>query len=579
MHDAVMSRGAVVARLAPGVAPAAADAELDTLERRLDVTAPGRYRPIGMQVTPLRSEVVGVVGRSLWLLFAAVGLVLAAACANVANLFLARTVARTQEVVTRAALGAGPGRLVRQFLCESLLVTLAAGVAGALVAWWGVDVLARLGADRIPRAHEIALDWRAFVFLFTVCLVCAVAVGLLPAVVAANADIRGVTQEAGVRSTGSSRHSRIRDGLVVAEVALAFVLACGVAGVIRELIALGRMTPGVITENVVTLHLTPRAPDRDYFAIEERVRQIPGVAGAGFIQMVPLQNWGWLGDLNIKGRPREERPQVELRTVTPGYFAALGIPVRGRVVTAADAGDARAIMVNETFARRYLHGEDPLRRETDRGPIVGVAGDVYQERLDVPVVPEIYQIVSSDAGIASDLGMTLVVRGSGAIEPLIPALRAAVREINPVVAIFNVRTMAEVVDDSLWELNLYRWAVGLFAALALVLAAIGLYGVMAYSVSSRTREFAVRLALGADPGRVARLVVGRGGRLALLGVAAGVVAAFTIVAAVRTLPASLRPDPVTLAVAAALLVGIALLASLVPARRVTRVSPSTALRG
>ncbi len=578
MSETAPSRGTVVARLGPGVTAAAADAELDTLEQRLDLTTPGRYRPIGMQVTPLQSEVLGVVQRSLWLLFVAVGLVLGAACANVANLLLARTVSRTQEVVTRAALGAGPGRLVRQFLCESLVLSLAAGVIGAAVAWWGVGVLVTAGAARIPRAHEIALDWRAFAFLLGTCVAVAVAVGLLPAMIASRADVRSVTQEAGGRATVSSRYGRVRDGLVVAEVALAFVLACGVAGVMRELHQLGRTDPGIITDNVVSLHLTPRAPDGDYFAIEERVRQIPGVVAAGFIQMVPLQNWGWIGDMNITGRPRDDRPQVELRTVTPGYFAALGIPVRGRLVTDADVGDARAILVNETFVRRQFAGEDPLMRATDRGPIVGVVGDVPQERLDVPVVPEIYQVVSSDAGIASDLGMSLIVRSSGAIEPMIPAVRAAVREINPVVAIFNVKTMNQVVADSLWELHLYRWAVGLFAALALVLAAIGLYGVLSYSVSSRMREFAVRLALGAAPARVARLVLRRGASLVGWGLAAGAMASLAIVATVRAVPDSLRPDPLTMAATAALLATVALLACLVPALRVTRVSPSAALR-
>ena len=267
----------------------------------------------------------------------------------------------------------------------------------------------------------------------------------------------------------------------------------------------------MITSNVITLHLTPRVPDHDYFAIEERVAALPGVRAAGFIQMVPLQNWDWLGDLHITGTPRENRPTVELRTVTPGYFKALGIPVRGRVVTEADAlGKAPAILINEALARAHFGDGDPIGRETDRGTIVGVVGDVRQAGLDRPAVPEIYQAVNRDAGIAADLGLSLIVSTSGSPEAIVNAVRATVREVNPVLAIFNVKTMDQVVSDSLWELNLYRWLIGLFAVLALVLATIGLYGVILYGVSARSREFAVRLALGSDPAGLARLVLFRG---------------------------------------------------------------------
>ena len=344
----------------------------------------------GVEITPLAEEVLGAVHRSLWLLFGAVALVLAAACANVANLLLARTTARAQEIVTRGALGAGPLRLVRQFLAESLLLSLAGGAAGVALAFWGVDLLIRVGSAKIPRAHEVALDWQAFLFLLLVCVVTAVLFGLAPALAASQADVQSIARESGGRTTVSRRYVALRDALVVAEVALAFVLALGAAGVMRELRALERTNSGMITRNVITLHMTPRVPDHDYYAIEERVAALPGVRAAGLIQMLPLQNWGWTGDFHVGGRPANERPPTELRTVTPGYFKALGIPVRGRPVAEADAlGSARAVMINEALARAHFRNEDPIGRELDRGLIVGIAGDVRQARLDRPAVPEI----------------------------------------------------------------------------------------------------------------------------------------------------------------------------------------------
>ena len=572
--------GSVTARMRAGVTIGAAASELDAIEKRLDVTAPGPYRAVGVKLVPLADEVLGAVHKSLWLLFGAVGLVLAAACANVANLLLSRTTGRAHEVVTRAALGASPRRLISQFLIESLLLGLTGGAVGILVAHWTLNFLVTVGAARIPRAHEIALDWVAFAFLLTICLVVAALFGLAPAILASRTRAHDITKVSGGRSTSSATFSRIRDGLVIAEVALAFVLALGVAGVMRELSRLERTDTGMVTDRVITLHMTPRIPDVDYFAIEARVLQLPGVKAAGFIQMVPLQNWGWFGDFHITGRPREERPRIELRSVTPGYFSALGVPIRrGRNVTPGDTLDEPGvILVNETLARIHFPAENPVGRATDRGMIAGIVGDVRQSGLDRPVVPEIYQIVSRNGGISSDIGMSLVVRTEGPPEAIVPAVRAAAREVNPIVAVFNIKTMAQVIEDSLWELNLYRWLVGLFAALALLLAAIGLYGVISYSVTSRTREFAVRLALGSDPAGVARLVLSGGLRLAAAGLVCGLACALAFVPLLRRLSSLFAPDVATCAAIVALLLAIALLACLVPALRVARVNPATALR-
>jgi putative ABC transport system permease protein len=576
-------RASVVARLRPDVALATANAELSTIARRIEEQYRGTAIRVGVRLVPLAEVVLGRVSRSLWLLFAAVGLVLATACANVANLMLARMSVRTREVVTRAALGASPRRLARQFLAESLIVSLAGGLFGVAIARWGSDLLVALGSTLIPRAHEIALDWRAFMFLLAVCLVTAVLFGLAPALAASRVDVQTVTKEAGGHSTPGGTFGRLRDILVIVEVALAFVLALGAAMVVREVTRLRNVDTGMQISRVLTLHVTPRATAADYYAIEARVAQLPGVTGAGFTQLVPLQNWGWEADFSIRGRPREdasERRVAGLKYVTPGYFRALGIPIRqGRSFTDGDTTEApRVILVNDALARRYLRNMDPVGVELDRGTIVGVVGDVRQVGLDRPADPEIYYPAAQNVTMAPDIGMSLIVHTSGRPEALATLVRSTVREVNPNLAIFNVKTMDEVLSDSLWELNLYLWLVGLFAALALVLAAIGLYGVVSFSVTSRMREFAVRLALGASPGDVARLVLARGARLAGAGLAGGVLGAMALAPFVQKLPIGVSGGPIIFLSISAGLLAIGALACLTPAIRVARVNPATALR-
>jgi putative ABC transport system permease protein len=491
---------------------------------------------------------------------------------------------RAREVVTRAALGAGRLRIARQFLTESLLLSLAGGLAGAAIARWGTEVLAVVVGSRIPRADETALDWQAFAFLLFVAIAAASLFGLAPALAAARMDLNGVTKESGGHATMGRRFKYLRDGLVVLEVAIAFVLAIGAALVIREIVRLENVDTGMITENVVALHLTPRVPAGDYEAIEARVSRIPGVVGAGCIQMVPLQNWGWEGSFEIRGRPEPAgRRTTELRYVTPGYFRAMGIALRGgREFSAADSADApRVVIVNEVLARRYFPGEDPVGKVLDRGTIAGVIGDVRNIALDREAVPEIYYPVAQNVAMTSDLGMSLIVRTERPPESLIRAIRSAVLEVNPRLAIFNVRTMSEVVADSLWDLHLYRWLIGLFAILALVLAAIGLHGVISFVASARTREFAIRMALGSGQAAVARLVVNRGIWLSAIGLgfgAAGTAAALTLTASLRALRVGSMPDAATFSVTAILVLLVAAVACAVPALRAATVDPVAALR-
>ena len=573
----------VVGRLRADVSFAAAEAELATMAGLLEQRYPDTNGGVGFRVAPLADAVVGPLRGSLWMLFAAAGLVLVAACANVANLLLARTAVRARELATRGALGASRLRLARQLLSESLILALAGGLAALVVAGVGIDLVVVVGGPKIPRAHEVGLDWHAFAFLLLACVTAGLLFGLGPALAGGRSDARHVAGGSGVRATMGRGYRRLRDGLVATEVALAFVLSFGAAIVVREAVRLRGVDPGMATENVLSLHVTPRSTAGDYYAIERRVRRLPGVRAAGFTQLVPLQNWGWEAFFSIDGRPEEETGEpatAGLRYVTPGYFDALRIPVvRGRGFTDGDDPEGPpVIVVNEALVRRYFPGEDPVGRETDRGTIVGVVGDVRGVSLDRPPVPELYYPAAQNVTMASDIGMSLLVRADADPTPLIDAVRSVVREVNPALAVFDVRTMDRVLADSLWEMTLYRWLVGAFAALVVVLAVIGLYGLTSYAVTSGVGELAVRLALGSGPSGVARRVLGRGARLAVTGLAAGVVATLALAPWAESFPFAVRADASTYAAVAVALLGVALLACVPPAIRVSGLSPARALR-
>ena len=585
--------GSVTGRLKAGVPLSAAESELKSIARRIEEEFPEANRGRSVYLEPLAEAVVApTIRRVLFLLFGAVGLLLALACANVANLSLARMSVRAKEVAVRAALGAGRGRLVRQLVTESLVLSLAGGVVGLLIAGLGTVQLIQAAATHIPRAHEVAADWRVFAFLLSICTVTGVALGVAPAIGAARGDARktqSALQQTNSRTTMSAGQRRVRDGLVVAEVAMAFVLAIGAAMLIRELVRLRNTDPGMQTANVLTLHLgrrmTPQTDVLQFYEIARRSRELPGVRAAGFTQMLPLQNWGWTSnssDFVVRGRPPVTPVfPIQLRYVTPGYFEALGIPiVKGRGFTDRDEqGATPVILINETLARRYFGDDDPTGQVTTRGAIAGVVRDVRQQHLDRPSVPELYYPVAQNWSQLSDLGMTLVVASRERPEALTGPVRAIVREVNPDLAIFNVRTMDRVVDDSLSDFTLYLSLIAGFAGLALVLALTGTYGVIAYLASARTKEFAIRSALGADAGRVMRLVLGRGVVLTGLGLATGLAAALIAAPLVNGLPVTVRPPGVTtVGPVAAFIALVAIAACLVPALRAARVSPMVALR-
>jgi predicted permease len=574
-------RSSVIARVKSGVPYEAAEADLRLIARRVEEEAnAGTPYRVGVRLAAFADEVTAPVRASLWMLFAAVGLVLLATCANVANLLLARMSARSREVLIRSALGAGRFRLARQFLAESLMLSLASGLLGVLVARGTLSLLLALGSARIPRAHEVSLDWRAFAFLLVACTGTALLFGLAPSITAARMNVASALRDAGSAVTTGRSQGRIRDGLVIAEVALAFVLGIGAAMLMREVARLRDIDSGMDTANVLTLHLTPRAAPEDYVAIDDRVGRLPGVDAAGFTQLVPLQNWGWDAEFSIEGRPDDERRVVGLRYVTPGYFRALGIPlVNGRMFGERDHAEApMALLINEAAARRFFPGEDPVGVVLDRGTIVGVVGDVRQVGLDRPADADLYYAVPQNVTMASDIGMTLLVRTAPGTAPLIEPIRAAVREVNPGLALSNIRTMDRVLADSMSDISLYRWLIGMFAALALGLALIGLYGVISFSVSSRMREIAVRRALGSDALRLARLVFARGARLCGAGIAAGIGIALLTTPALSRLSVRAGGDASTYAAVVLILLALTITACLLPAARAAAVDPATVLR-
>ena len=546
----------------------------------------------GVYLVPLSEAVVGPgVRRPLVLLFVAVGLVLVLACVNLTTLSLVRMTLRSREVSIRAALGAAPSRLLGQFLTESLLLSVAGGLIGFAVAWWSTNRLMLVVRAYLPRAQEADLDFRVFVFLFAVCVIAGFAFGLAPAIVATRANPRAALQESAGRATAGVGSVRLRDGLVVAEVALAFVLAVAASLLIRELVRLRSTDTGMAAKNVVTFHLGRRTtPDRDvrqFYEIESRVRALPAVRAAGLTQLLPLQNWGWTSnstDFVVRGRPPSQPTPfpIELRYVTPGYFEALGIQIqRGRSFTANDDRAAPpVIMINQALARRSFGNEDPIGKETTRGTVIGVVNDVRQINLDQLASPEVYYPVAQNWTQVNELGMTLVVRTHGTPEAVIDAVRAVVRQVDPNKAIFNVRTMDHVFADSLSEFTLYLWLMSLFAAIALLIALSGTYGVISHVAMSRMREFAIRIALGADGLRVTRLMFAKAVGLAALGIAAGVAVAMVATPLLENLPVTVRPPDWRIMVpVAALVLSSAIAASLVPARRAARADPMTMMRG
>jgi predicted permease len=587
---------AVHGRLKPGVSLEQATAQLVQVAARIEKTYPDDQAGRSVKVVPLRESIVGRTRPALLILLGAVFLVLLIACANVANLLLARAAVRQREVAVRLALGAGRSRLVRQFLVESLVLAMAGALLGLLLAFWGMKALAPLVQVALPISGGIQLDGRVFLFLFAVAGFSGIAFGLVPALQAARGDVRETLVDGGSgRTTAGGRQQRFRSGLVVAEIALSLVLLVGAGLLLRGFLKVSGTQPGFVSQGVLTGHLSVptaggEAVPRFYRPLLERVRALPGVRSAALITMLPIQDAYANSSYTIVGRPvppLPQQPMAEMRMASPGFFAALGIPMlRGRDFEEREGekGITTAV-VNEVLARKEFPGEDPIGRKIHTNgmdlEIVGVIGAIHQAGLDVAPLAEIYFPYAGGRGDYAEMlsDVALVVKTSGAPGALAADLRRTVRAVDPGVPLHKVLTMDEVISDSLASRRLYLWLLALFAGIALTLSAAGLYGVISYLVAQRTREIGMRMALGAQTRDVIRLVMSQGSRLTAIGIAVGVVAAFAFTRWLESLLDGVSArDPITFLVIAGLLALVALLATFIPASRAARVNPILAIR-
>jgi putative ABC transport system permease protein len=594
------SRGAhfltVNARLKPGVSLEQATAQLKQVAARIEKTFPDEQTGRSVKVTPLRESIVGKRRPALMILLGAVFLVLLIACANVANLLLARAAVRQREVAVRLALGAGRARLIRQFLVESLVLALAGAFLGLLLAFVGMKALTPLVQVALPVAGGIPLDGRVFLFLLGVAVFSGIAFGLVPALQAARGDVRETLVDGGSgRTTAGGRQQRFRSGLVIAEIALSLVLLVGAGLLLRGFLKVSGTEPGFVSKGVITGHLSVPAVKgetvpRFFRPLLERVRSLPGVRSAALISMLPVQEAYTNASYTVVGRPEpplNQQPMAEMRVVSPGFFATLGIPVlRGRDFQERE-GEQKitTAVVNEVLTRKQFPGEDPIGRRIHMSgmdlEIVGVIGAIHQAGLDVEPLEEVYLPYAGIRDEYADIlsNVALVVKTNGAPGALTGDLRRTVHAADPGVPLHQVQTMDEVVSESLASRRLNLWLLAIFAGIALALSAAGLYGVISYLVAQRTREIGMRMALGAQARDVIALVMRQGSRLTALGILVGVIGAFALTRWLESMLDGVSArDPITFLSITGLLALVALLATFIPASRAARVNPILAIR-
>jgi putative ABC transport system permease protein len=595
----------VLARLKPGVDVEQARQDLAGVARALETEYPESNTGRSVVTVPLADDSTGAVRPALMLLTGAVALVLLIACANVANLFLARAVSRQRELAVRAALGAGRWRLARQVLAEAVALTTAGCLLGLLLAGWAVDLLIALAPAGIPRVQEIGMDGTVLVYTIVISTVVGIGFGVVPAWYVAGQDPADSFRGEGRGTSGSRRRSRLRAALVVAQVSLALVLLVGATLLIVTVRRLGAVDPGFRPEGVATFQLGlmgAKYPDANaqrgfVHRVLDRLELIPGVRHAGAVFYLPLGSGDVNGNISLEGS-LPAGPGRELmagyRLVAGDYLNTVGVSlVRGRLLGRSDGeGGAPAAVVNEALVRKYFGGENPIgRRITFGSPdstaewreIVGVVGNVRHLGLTTDPMPEIYvpiqQLAPDFWSIFAPIPISFVVRSGIEFSALAPEIRRAVREVDPEQPISGLREATELLSDAVARQRFSMLLLVLFGGLALTLAAIGVYGVMAYAVTQRTRELGIRLALGARTGSVRALVLRQGLGIALLGVVLGLGGALALGRLLTSLLYDVSPaDPRVLGAAALTLSVVSALASLVPAIRATRVDPIDALR-
>ena len=587
----------MIGRLKAGVAPQQAQAEINSIASRLAREYPDVNAGLESVVIPLHEQIVGDVREALLILLGAVVLVLLIACANIANLLLSKATARHKEIAIRTALGANRGRLLRQLLTESTLLGLLGGGFGFLVAYAGSKTLVSFGSLSIPQLTDFSFDMKVPLFALVVSLLTSLIFGLAPAIDASNPNLNEALKEGGRSSSGGATRARLRNALVITEVALAVVLVTASGLMLRSFVRLQGTSSGLNPHNLITLEL--ELPDVRYHAAQQqtlfqqqllqRVGSLPGVQNAATVDNLPFSGNAFNTSFTIEGRPTgptTETPRAYYRVISPDYFPAIGIELhKGNQFTDRDTAEQPGVaIVNETAAQRYWPGVDPLGKRIKRGrpesknpwlTVIGIVSGSRQLSLKEGSQPEIYVPYLQNPGLT----FTLVARTASDPRSLTGALRKEVLSADREIPAVNLKLMEELISNSVAKERFYVLLLGVFAALALILAAVGVYGVMSYSVTLRTRDIGIRMALGARPVDIFKHIVGQALLLGLIGLGVGIVLAIASTRVMSSLLYGINAtDPLTLAITSLVLLAVALLASYLPARRATRVDPLVTLR-
>jgi len=586
-------------RLKPGATLAQAQEQMDLIAGRLEQAYPATNTGVGVRVVSLSESMVANSRLVLLILLGAVGFVLLIACTNVANLLLARAAVRERELAIRAALGAGRWRLVRQLFTETVSLALLAGVMGTLLALWGSALLKTFNPGTIPRLNEVSIDWRVLSFTLGISLLTGVVFGLAPALQVSSLNLNRALKESG-RGAGGAAGNRVRGLLVILEVALSLVLLVGAGLLIKSFLRLQNIDPGFKPGHLLTMRVDLSAAKAGelhqitsfYQQILEKVQTIPGVQSAGVINLLPIASSGMVAGLTLEDKPDAEPGQPILanyRVISPDYFSAMGISLlKGRGLSDQDTANSPGVVViNQTLALKYWGDENPLGKSlkldsrSSASPwltVIGVVGDVRQSELRADPAPEMY-ILYTQPHRRYARPRTLVVRTTADPLSVLAAVKTQIWSVDKDQPVYSIRSMEQILSGSLAPRRFNMLLLGFFDAIALALAGVGIYGVVSYAVSQRTQEIGVRMALGARQTDILRLVVGRSMMLVMIGIACGMLAAFSLTRLISGLLFGVSAtDPLTFALISLVLTSVALLACYLPARRATRVDPLVALR-